>query len=211
MPRPRSLTPDRIASAALTVIDRDGLAGFTMRAVATELSMSAMALYRYVDDRGELERLVVEGVLDRIDTDPPDPELPWADRVTIMVGRMRAAVAAHPAIASLVPVHRHRSRAVLRWTETVLGLLTEAGLTGQRRVVALRGLLSYLLGAIQLEHLGPLAGPGTAVLAELAPEAFPYLADTARTARHISPDVEFDGGLALFLRGLADPPRPRPG
>ncbi|WP_341717894.1 TetR/AcrR family transcriptional regulator [Micromonospora sp. FIMYZ51] len=207
MPRPRSLTPDQIASAALTVIDRDGLAGFTMRAVATELSMSAMALYRYVDDRGELERLVVERVLDGVDNQPPDPGLPWADRVTVMVRRMRAAVAAHPATAALVPVHRHRSRAVLRWTETLLGLLTEAGLTGAQRVVALRGLLSYLLGAIQLEHLGPLAGRGTEVLAELPPEAFPHLADTARTARQVDPDAEFDGGLALILRGLTNPPR----
>ncbi|BCJ59914.1 TetR/AcrR family transcriptional regulator [Micromonospora endophytica] len=206
MPRPRSLTPDRIASAALTVIDRDGLTGFTMRAVAAELAMSAMALYRYIDDRGELERLVVERVLDGIDVSPPDPKLPWAARVTLLLRRMRAAVAAHPAVAPLVPVHRHRSAAVLRWTETVLGLLTEAGLTGERRVLALRALLGYLLGAIQLEHLGPLAGAGTAALAELAPQAYPHLADTARTARHIDPDAEFDGGLALLLRGLTAPP-----
>ncbi|GIJ75631.1 regulatory protein, tetR family [Micromonospora phaseoli] len=205
MPRPRSLTPDRIASAALAVIDRDGLAGFTMRAVAAELSMSAMALYRYVDDREELERLIVERVLGGIDVTPPDPRLPWVERITILVQRMRTVVAAHPAVASLVPVHRHRSHAVLRWSEAVLGLLTEGGLAGERRVVALRGLLSYLLGAIQLEHLGPLTGPGTAALAELPSDRFPYLAETARSARQVGPDAEFDGGLALLLRGLTAP------
>lgn len=34
-----------------------------MRAVATELSLTTMALYRYVNDRVQLERLVVDLVL----------------------------------------------------------------------------------------------------------------------------------------------------
>ncbi len=48
---------------------------------------------------------------------------------------------------------------------TVLGLLTEAGFTGRRRVIAFRCLLAYIVGALQAESLGPRAGPGTAVLA----------------------------------------------
>ena len=76
MPRPRSLTPDQLASAALAVLDREGLAGLSMRAVAKELGMSTMALYRYVDDREELEGLVVERVLSAVDTTPPEPGTP---------------------------------------------------------------------------------------------------------------------------------------
>ena len=53
---------DQLASAALTVIDRDGLSGFTMRAVAQQLRMSTMAVYRYVQNRHELEELVLEHV-----------------------------------------------------------------------------------------------------------------------------------------------------
>lgn len=69
MPRPRSLTTQAIAAAAITVIDRDGLAALSMRTVADELDRRTMALYRYVEDREELECLVVElalgTVLDR--------------------------------------------------------------------------------------------------------------------------------------------------
>src|SRR5438477_8989130 len=54
MPRPRSVTPERIARAALAVIDRDGLEGLSMRAVGQELGMGTMSLYRYVPDRGAL-------------------------------------------------------------------------------------------------------------------------------------------------------------
>ncbi|MET9390319.1 TetR/AcrR family transcriptional regulator [Streptomyces sp. NPDC006624] len=202
MPRPRSLSHDRLASAALAVIDRDGLAGLSMRSVAKELGMSTMALYRYVEDREELERLVVDLVLGTVDTEPPGPGTPWPERIEVLVRRMRDAMAAHPAIVPLTVAHRHRSLAGLRWSESVLGVLTEAGFDGERRVVALRGLLGYVIGAIQLEHLGPLSGEGTVAISELPPDAFPHMAETARHARKVSADREFLGGLALLLRGL---------
>jgi AcrR family transcriptional regulator len=202
MPRPRSLTPDQLASAALAVIDRDGLAGLSMRAVAGELRMSTMALYRYVADRDELERLVVESVLAVVDTQPPPSETPWAQRVEALVRRLRETVSAHPEIVPLTLTHRHRSPGVLRWSEAVLTVLTEAGFDGTQRVIALRALLSYVIGAIQLEHLGPLAGEGTLAMSALPPTEFPRLAETARHARDVSADHEFFGGLAGLLRGL---------
>ncbi|MEW2806456.1 TetR/AcrR family transcriptional regulator C-terminal domain-containing protein [Streptomyces massasporeus] len=202
MPRPRSLSHAQLASAALAVIDRDGLAGLSMRSVAKELGMSTMALYRYVDDREELERLVVDLVLDTVDTEAPGPSGHWHDHIEVLVRRLRDAMSAHPEIVPLTVAHRHRSMAGLRWSEAVLGVLTEAGFDGTQRVVALRGLLGYVIGAIQLEHLGPLSGEGTIAIAELPPDTFPYMTETARDAPKVSADREFLGGLALLLRGL---------
>ncbi|WP_435280018.1 TetR/AcrR family transcriptional regulator C-terminal domain-containing protein [Streptomyces sp. 1222.5] len=202
MPRPRSLTPDQLASAALAVIDRDGLAALSMRAVAQELGMSTMGLYRYVEDRGELERLVVERVLHDVDTGTPDPAASWREQVSVMARRLRDTVGAHPEVVPLTVAHRHHSLGVLRWSETVLAVLTAAGLEGERRVVALRCLLSYVIGAIQLEHLGPLSGPGTTAIARLSPTDFPLMTRTARDARDVGADQEFLGGLTMLLDGL---------
>ncbi|WP_225102599.1 TetR/AcrR family transcriptional regulator [Streptomyces sp. CoH27] len=202
MPRPRSLTPDQLASAALTVIDRDGLAGLSMRAVAQELRMSTMGLYRYVADREELERLVVESVLGTVDTEPAPSCTPWEERIEALVRRLRDTISAHPAVVPLTVTHRHQSRAVLRWSEAVLTVLSEAGFDGRRRVIALRALLSYIIGAIQLEHLGPLAGEGTVAISALPPTEFPHLAQTAQRARDVGADEEFLGGLAALMRGL---------
>ncbi|MFC4507830.1 MULTISPECIES: TetR/AcrR family transcriptional regulator [Streptomyces] len=202
MPRPRSLTSDQPASAALAVIDRDGLAGLSMRAVAQELGMSTMGLYRYVHDREELERLVVELVLGAVDTEPPDPDASWRERIEAMARRLRDAVSAHPAVVPLTITHRHRSLGVLRWSEAVLTVLTEAGVEGERRVIALRGLISYVIGAIQLEDLGPLSGSGTAAITELPSGEFPLMSETARHARNVGADQEFLGGLAMLLDGL---------
>ena len=202
MPRPRSLSSDRLASAALAVLDRDGLAGLSMRAVSTELGLSTMALYRYVRDRDELELLVVEFVLGAVDARAPDTGAPWRERIAVLVRRLRDTLSVHPSVIPLTITHRHRSLAVLRWSETVLGILAEAGFMGGQRVVALRAVIAYVNGALQLEHLGALSGRGTLAISALAPEEFPLMTDTARNAREVGVEEEFFGGLDALLRGL---------
>lgn len=203
MPRPRSLTGAQLAAAALVVIDRDGLAGLSMRAVAKELGVGTMALYRYVRDREELERLVVELVLGSVDTGLADVTAPWRERIEILVRRLRDTVAAHPEAVPLTVTHRHRSRGALLWSEAVLAVLADAGADDEERVVALRGLLGYVIGAIQLEHLGALSGAGTAAIAELPEGEFPHLRRIGREAQGVGVEREFMGGLALLLDGLA--------
>ncbi|MEU6006944.1 hypothetical protein [Streptomyces sp. NPDC047453] len=84
------------------------------------LTQDQPGLYRYEDDREELERLVVELVLARVDVEPPDPAMPWRERIEVMARRLRDAVAAHPAIVPLAISHRHHSLGVLSWSEAVL-------------------------------------------------------------------------------------------
>ncbi|WP_437570291.1 TetR/AcrR family transcriptional regulator [Sorangium sp. So ce542] len=201
MPRPRSLSQPGIAAAALAVIDREGLAALSMRAVAGELGMSTMALYRYVSDREQLERLVVDLVLGAVDVEVP-ARAAWTQRVTLLVARVRDAVRAHPSVIPLMLTHRHSSEGVRRFGEALLGVLTEAGFAGAERVIAFRGLISYVIGALQAEHLGPLSGAGTAQLAALSEADYPFLSATARDARRVPPDQEFFGGLSIVLRGL---------
>ncbi|SNY04664.1 TetR/AcrR family transcriptional regulator [Paractinoplanes atraurantiacus] len=199
MPRARSLHPDRLAAAALAVIDRDGLAGLTMRAVATELAMSTMALYRYVTDRAELELLVADWCLRDLDTSvPADPQ--WTDQVKTLALRVRAQVGAHPQAVPLLIANRQRSRPLLRWAESVVTVLAAAGFTGTGRVIALRALVGYLNGALLQEQLGALGGPGTEAIASQTD--FPVMRETARAALGVTPEQEFTGGLDIVLRGL---------
>ncbi|MET0134337.1 MAG: TetR/AcrR family transcriptional regulator C-terminal domain-containing protein [Kibdelosporangium sp.] len=201
MPRPRSLTHDDIARAALAVIDRAGLEALAMRAVASELGMGTMSLYRYVIDRAQLEALVVDLVLGEVNIVPPR-RAAWTKQATVLVERVRDAVGRHPAVIPLTVTHRHSSVNSLRWTESMLEVLTAAGFTGKNRVVALRSLLGYLIGAIQLDHHGPLSGAATVVLAE-QPD-FPLLAETATHARRLGSGEEFGRGLAALLQGLEE-------
>ncbi|PXX68432.1 TetR family transcriptional regulator [Nocardia tenerifensis] len=203
MPRPRSLTKSDLGAAALAVIDRDGLSALTMRAVAKELRMATMALYRYVADREELENLVIDVMLADLDVSTP-ADSPWRDRVTTLLHRMRAAVSAHPATVPLMPRHRERSAATLRWMEAMLAVLTEGGFAGAERVIAQRTLVAFLLGFLQNEHYASINAPATAAIAQLSPDEYPTLTETAAQARKMSVTDEFHGGLAIVLRGLAN-------
>jgi AcrR family transcriptional regulator len=202
MPRPRSLSETDIAAAALAVIDRDGLGALSMRAVGEQLGMATMSLYRYVSDRAQLEGLVVAHVLAGVDLTPPRRG-PWTRQIAVLLERVREAVARHPDVVPLTMTHRHSAPGTVRLGEALLGVLTPAGFSGEQRVIALRSLLSYLTGAIQLEHFGPLSGAGTDALAALPREEFPLLAETARHARQVSAADEFRRGLDVLLAGLA--------
>ncbi|MGW4805071.1 TetR/AcrR family transcriptional regulator [Kitasatospora sp. NPDC004272] len=212
MPRPRSLTTRQIAAAALTVIDRDGLPALSMRTVAAELDRRTMALYRYVEDREELECLVVDlalgPVLDRAAggsaDGPDDPPAPRA-RLLALLESMREAVGAHPGVLPLAVRHHGGCLPVLRWRERLLETLAEAGLDGPRRAAALHALVSYVTGALELEHRAPAttATPGPAV-----PETFPLLAAALTTRAATDPARAFGDGARTVLDGLALGPGP---
>ena len=57
------MTRDRIFAAAKTVLDREGIAGLTIRKVATRAGMSPMAMYRHFADKDALlNALVADGL-----------------------------------------------------------------------------------------------------------------------------------------------------
>jgi AcrR family transcriptional regulator len=201
MPRPRSLTHDAIATAALAVIDHDGLGALSMRTVAAELGMGAMSLYRYVSGRQEIERLAVDLIFRAVDPGVP-PHSPWEQQVTELAQRARTAIAAHPAVIPLLYAHHQSSPSAWRWLEAVLSALTQAGFTGPQRVIACRSLQAYIIGAVEIESLGPLTGAGTAALAALPPDAHPLVAETAQDAFTVTPAQEFQQGLAILIDGL---------
>ena len=201
MPRPRTLTGPQVAAAALAVADREGLPAVTMRSVARELGVGTMSVYRYVEGRDALEDLIVDLVLADVDTEV-DPSAGWRPAVEALAERARAAVARHPAVVPLLLTRRQSAAGTRRWGEAALAQLTRAGFDGRRRVLAFRALLAYVLGAVQVEHLGALSGPGTAAIAALPTDEFPLLAATATAARDIGPDEEFHAGLTALLDGL---------
>nr|WP_232541562.1 TetR/AcrR family transcriptional regulator C-terminal domain-containing protein [Nocardia bovistercoris] len=195
------MTTADLAAAAIAVIDRDGLPALTMRAVAKELRVATMALYRYVTDRDHLEILVVDRVLEGVDlTLPPDTD--WRARIDLLMHRMRDAVSAHPETVPLFLRHRQSATATLRYIEATLAVLTDAGFDGRDRVIAQRAIIGFLLGFLQNEHHASLRGPGTEAMARLSPHEYPLLVQTASQAREVSPAEEFSGGVRILLRGL---------
>src|ERR1700733_8916035 len=62
-PRRPLLTREAVLEAAARVMQRDGHAGLTMRAIADDLKVQAPALYWYVASKDELELLLYDHLM----------------------------------------------------------------------------------------------------------------------------------------------------
>jgi AcrR family transcriptional regulator len=63
MPTPDRTSLSRIVDAACDLLETEGLAGLTMQAVASRVGVRAPSLYKRVESRDELIRLVAESTL----------------------------------------------------------------------------------------------------------------------------------------------------
>ncbi|GAB3239617.1 TetR/AcrR family transcriptional regulator [Kineosporia babensis] len=77
------LTPKLITDAAIGVADAEGLDAITLRRVAQELGVSAMALYPYIAGRPELIELMLDAVTSEVyaTLERPAQKADWPDRV----------------------------------------------------------------------------------------------------------------------------------
>lgn len=208
MGRPAKFTHEQLQQAALALVDADGLAGLTMRALASRLGTGAMTLYNYVREREELEVLVVEAVVGKVQW-VPDGELAWDEELQAIAMVLWRSIRMHPNAIPLILTRRSRSPAVFGVTEALLHALARSGRSGNRLLVAFRAVSALIMGAAQAELAGPLtlqagesASETIARFQALPADRFPHLIDIATAASASDAEAEFRAGLALLVEGL---------
>jgi hypothetical protein len=154
-----------------------------------------------VSSREQLEELVVEFLLSKVDITPPKHSS-WRRKITALVERVRDTLRAHPQVVPLTLPHRLTSAKGLRLNETVLGILAQAGFTIRQRDVASRTLIIYLIGSLQFEHFGQLSGAASAMMAKLSRHEYPLITENVRQVGRMTQKEEFRRGLAIVLDGL---------
>jgi AcrR family transcriptional regulator len=100
VPRPKIIDRATVLRSGLKIADEHGLAAVTMSAVATDLGVTPMALYRHVKSKGDLLDGLVESLLDELPT--PDPAAPWLDRLLGLAQALRTVARRHPAAFPLL-------------------------------------------------------------------------------------------------------------
>ena len=152
------LDRDLIVGAALRFIDRDGAQRLTMRALAQDLGVGAMSLYRHVSGREDLLEAVVADLLDGVQRDLDD-ELAqtWQGYLQTLAHAVRRIAVEHASAFPLVAT-RHPAAPWLRpplrsldLVESFLQMLGQHGFTDQQVADAYRAFSSFLLGQLLLE------------------------------------------------------------
>jgi TetR/AcrR family transcriptional regulator, tetracycline repressor protein len=156
----RGLSLDRIVTATLELVDEQGIGAATMRAVASQLGVRSMSLYRYVQDRDELYDAVVERIVNELADDPEVELRPvggWRPYLVGMAHGVRRYARAHPHAFPLVATRPPAAPWVnpplrsLRWVETMLTGLAAEGFTDEQVLFTYRTFNSFLLGYLLLE------------------------------------------------------------
>ncbi|RKR92236.1 TetR family transcriptional regulator [Micromonospora pisi] len=199
-----------IQQHALAIVDRDGLAGLTMRSLAASLQTGPMTLYNYVDSREALEELVVDAVSALVEM--PEPTDDWVADTRAVATALWRTFRAHPAAIPLVLTRRTSSRASLAPAEALAAALARGGLDGVDLFVAFRTVSAFVMGIAQAELAGRLsreedAGSAAQRVAALAPDALPTLSKLAPVGAAFT-GQEFERGLTVVLNGLVHTPRP---
>ncbi|GAA1966608.1 TetR/AcrR family transcriptional regulator [Kitasatospora viridis] len=150
-PKP-SLTPQRIAAAAVQLADAQGLDAVSMSKVAAEFEVSAMALYRYVPGKTELVALMVESVLAEL----PDRSAAgddWAQRLRGWAHGSLAVHRRHPwLLAATTMSRRLMGPNQLGWLDAAHAALAPTGL-GAAQCHQVFVLVAGLVRSVAQQHV----------------------------------------------------------
>ena len=198
----RPLTRGRVLSAAHALIERGGLAAFSMRGLGARLGCEPMSVYHYFPSKAHLLDALVDRALAGVTVPPPggDPE----DRLRQMCREYRAMARRQPKLYQLIALHRLNTPMGVRFIESVLTLIH--ALSPDPRFVAqsFRALGYYLTGAALDETAGYASGPSAvdAVSDDYIAQECPRLSAAAAYFKPEWWDSTFELGLETLLAGI---------
>jgi AcrR family transcriptional regulator len=209
------LTRERIISAAVELIESEGVDALSMRRLAAQLGSGVMSLYNHIPGREALLDGVAEHVMSGIDV-TTDPGASWEDQVRGQARAFRQVARAYPRCTMVVVSRPATSAVELRPIEQALATLRSAGFGGDDAIRVVRAFVAYVVGSL-LREVGvapglvpqrPLSQDQAVLQADrpiaLDPVHFPNVTSMSGELLHRDYDADFDFGLDLLVRAVAD-------
>lgn len=160
-------TIQEIGGAGVVVADRDGLDGVSMKAVAAQLGMTPMSLYRYVDSKEQLLEVMLDAAYG-----PADPAIvssgPWRERLTRWAWALADALVRHPWISATPMTSPPLSPNIIGWTEAGARSFEGMALTNQQKMSSLLVVDGYVRSHVAMSVTMGFTGDGS-------PATDPYL------------------------------------
>lgn len=202
-----TLTREQIVSAAMDIVDRDGLDALSMRRLAAELNVGTMSLYYHVPDKTGLYDLILEAVMGDWDMSDDDPAAPVQERMMAMAWALRRALMAHPHAVPIALSRPLRTAGQLRPIEKMLGILLEVGVSPTDAMMSVEVIGHFVFGSSMAyaNHLASTEGhepTAEEAFAGITPQEFPNLMRTAMEGDQVGWDTSFEAGIRALVTGL---------
>jgi AcrR family transcriptional regulator len=195
-PRER-LTRERIAQAALELIDEEGLESCSMRRLGAQLGVEAMALYHHYADKGQLLDAVMDRLVEEIDL-PPRGEQPPLLRLRRAMASWRGGAIRHPRAYLLMAARRFNTERAFAFYEQLLEAFADLGLDAKETAHWFRLLGGYASGAGMAEVASRERAPdATRLVLEHAPDSVAF-----RHVRAVAPHLRVEALDGVFEFGL---------
>lgn len=215
-----ALTRDDVIDAAVRFIDERGLEALTMRALGNELGVYPTTLYWHTGNKAQLIAAASARIFDEIVL-PDERSTEWGEWLAMVARRCREAMHRHPNLAPIAGSQLVVSTSAMPFVERVIGVLEQAGFSGQGLVDAYNSVIGLVLGWVTTElsaeprDVDPTWKDDFAgELRSLNPNSFPALNRnlalfennafmTRWDSGRIRPmERSFEAALDLLLRGL---------
>lgn len=217
-PEPRiPLSRDRVLQAAIALADAQGIEALTMRNLAAELGVEAMSIYYHVANKEALLDGVVDTLVAEVEQDLTvsgvEAGAGWKRVLRHRILTARRVMLRHPWAPRLVETRTRMSAAMIKYHDTLLGILVDGGFSYDLAHHAMHAIGSRALGFSQELFVPDESDPGdggASALAEMAAEV-PHIVGMLSEITHDDPDstlgwcddqTEFEFGLDLLLDGL---------
>ena len=200
------LSRDRIAEAALALIDADGLDALTMRKLGASLDVEAMSLYNHVDNKDDVLTAASDVLSAEVSARyqaAPGRET-WRNDARALAMAWWSVGLEHPNAFTLIADRVHDSPAAVQKMCDVYGVFDRTGLDTQSVVDSFHAAASYVVGAVRQEHtvLEALRG-GAGFTAEQLPPEYQWLVDFKTVCTRTPGEEQFRRGLEIVLDGIA--------
>lgn len=218
------LTRSLIVRTALELMDQVGLDELTMRRLASALKVQAGALYRHVQNKDQLLDQMADAICAEITE--PDPALPWTAQVQALARDQRRVLRSRRDAARLIAGTGPTGPERLRIIDVTLGVLLDAGFSGDEAFQIALLLANFVTGAVLEEESNPTAvvdangAAGDAAAAAsaewlrlTASNEYPHLTRATADLRgptSFDPEANFEFGLGVLLTGLEQVRAQRP-
>jgi AcrR family transcriptional regulator len=200
--RRKPLSRETIERRALALIERDGLAAFSMRRLADALGCEAMSIYHHFPSKAHL----MDALLDRVVASVPlAPEtLPWRDRLRQNAFAMRQTALRYPEFFQFAALHRMNTATGLRLLEQAMAVFRDAGFDSEQTARLFRAYSYYVIGAALDETAGYARGPSAVepVPAETVRRDYPLVTAANPYFQRAHHEATFGLGLEMLLEGI---------
>lgn len=201
-----SLTRGVIVSAALELMDLEGVEGFSMRKLAGRLEVSPQALYWHFKSKDDLCQAVVELVRSDVQIET-DESLSVADRIRSHMHGLRAHLSRHPCAVELG--RRFFPSTAGEVTEVGINLISALGIADRESALRhYRALVWTVTGFSLMEHgaetsIHHTRVPGTPIYeVRLRPGVGAQPEDATQPATVVNIDSLFATVVDVFVDGL---------